>query len=444
MKRLEFSRNFLLVWIGQMVSSIGVGLSTFTLGLWVLRTTGSTTQFALTFIAMAIPSIFVSPIAGPLVDRLDRRKIMIVCDVLAALLMLAITALLIGGHLAVWHVYLVTGVTSLLNSFRSPAYSSSIPLITPTEQLPRANALVQTSEAVSAILGPLLAGVLVTTIGFQGVVAINACTFIVGAVTLLMVTIPRVAATTQEDSHLLREAIEGWHYVRQRPGLSGLLSVYGFNHFVFAMASVLIAPLLLSFTSAAFLGMQYSISGTGLLLGGLAMTALGGTKKRINGVLMYSMVGGVLLAAHGVRPSFALAACAGFVLFLLLPMIDASNASIWQTKVPAHLQGRCFAIQQLLLSTATAVGFGLAGPLADHVFEPLLSKQGALAHSVGQVIGVGPGRGIGLIFILLGVSMSLVALRAYSRPAIRHIDDLEDAVFVEAAPAAQAALHGTS
>ena len=430
MTRLALSRSFILLWIGQMLSGIGSRVSSFALGLWVLHTTGSTTQFAITFIVTALPAIFFAPLAGALVDRWDRRRILMACDVLSAALMGSLVMLLSSGHLAVWHVYVVAGLASLLDSFRTPAFLASVPLLVKADQLPRANGLVHSGEAAASIAGPLLAGFLVATVDFRGLLLIDAFTFVVGLLTLTLISIPRAVVVGEPESPW-REALIGWRYVRDRPGLFGLLKIYGFNHFVFAIASVLIAPLLLSFTTAEWVGVQYAVSGVGLLLGGLAMTLTGGPKKRIDGVLGFSMVGGVLLAAHGVYPAFALVVVCGFALFIMLPVIDASNNSLWQSKVPAQLQGRCFAVQEVVLNASMAIGYCLAGPLSEYVFEPALREGGSLAGSVGSAIGVGPGRGIGLMFVLIGLSMSLVAMRAYFVPAIRRIDELEDAVAPE-------------
>ena len=392
-------------------------------------TTGSTTQFALTFLITTVPAILASPLAGALADGWDRRRIMLICDALAAASMMILTALSATGHLAVWHVYLVAASTTLLDSFRSPAFSASVPSIVKLEQLPRANGMVQTGGAAAGIAGPLVAGALVSSISMHGVLMVDALTFIAGVVTLTLVNIPRGSPVhARTDSSLWQEAASGWHYVRQRAGLRGLLGVYAFNHFVFAVASVLIVPLLLSFSTPAMVGSQYAISGCGLLLGGLALTAFGGPKKQINGVLLFSALSGLCLAAHGLWPSFTLVAIAGFVLFTMLSVIEASNASLWQSKVPRNLQGRCFAVQQLLLNAAMAVGYCLAGPLSDHVFEPMLNQGGFLSGSVGTVIGVGPGRGIGLIFVLLGTLMALVATSAYRVPAIRKIEDPANAL----------------
>jgi DHA3 family macrolide efflux protein-like MFS transporter len=431
LSRLVELRDFLLIWAGQLISSIGSQVASFALGIWVLRTTGSTTQFAMTFVAMTTPSLIVSPVAGALVDRWDRRRIMIACDLLSAATMLVFAALGATGGLRIWLVYCAVGAASLFDAFRAPAFAASIPLLATRDQLPRVNGMAQTGSAIAEMIGPLLAGALVGWISLQGILTLDALTFAVGVATLAAAFIPRPAPIARENREgLLREALIGWRYVHERPGLMGLLAIYGSNNFVFSVATVLIAPLLLSFSDPKRLGMQYAISGSGLMLGGIAMTAWGGPRKRINGVLAFSLFAGVLLAAHAIRPSFTLVAVAGFVLFLMLPVIAASRNSLWQSKVPAGLQGRCFAIQQVLLNVVTVLGYCLAGPLSQYVFEPLLAKGGPLAGSVGLLIGVGPGRGIGLMFIALGVFMTLTAIIAYSVPAIRQIDELPDALLL--------------
>jgi MFS transporter, DHA3 family, macrolide efflux protein len=440
LSRLAGLRDFLLIWAGQLVSAAGSRLSSFALGIWILRSTGSTTHFALTFVAMTVPALVVSTFAGVLVDRWDRRRTMIVCNLLSAATMLALAGLGAAGRLAIWQVYVAVGCGSLFDAFRVPAFAASIPLLASREQLPRVNGMAQTTNAAAEIMGPLLAGVLVSSISLHGILILDTLTFGVAVATLVAARIPRPPAVARQNREgLLREAAIGWRYVHERPGLMGLLAIYGSNNFLFSMACVVIAPLLLSFADPARLGLQYAISGSGLLLGGIGMAAWGGPRKRIHGVLVFSSLAGVCLAAHGLRPSFTLVTVAGFILFLMMPVISASSNSLWQIKVPAGLQGRCFAIQRVVFNLATVLGFCLAGPLSEYVFEPLLAKGGPLAGSVGSIIGVGPGRGTALMFIILGTLMTLAAIAAHSVPAIRHIDELADAF----SPPTKAAQAGT-
>lgn len=423
MNRYAGLRDFLLIWVGQLVSGVGSRLTSFALGIWVYQTTGSTTRFALIFVAMAVPALLISPIAGALVDRWDRRRTMIVCDAVSALTMFALALLYATDTLALWHVYAGVGISAMANAFLQPAYAASIPLLASQEQLTRVNGLVQTGFAIAQVGGPLLAGVLVSTISMQGVLIVDALTFVIGVVALLFARVPRPARSEGAEQGLWQEAATGFRYVRDRGGLLGLLLVFGATNFLFGIASIAITPLVLSFADAALLGVQMAVGGCGLLLGGLAMSTWGGPRRRIHGVLGFSLAAGVLLAVHGLAPSFALVLVAGFGFFLTLPVLNASNAALWQSKVPADLQGRCFAIQRVLSEAAMPLGYCLAGPLAERVFEPLMAPGGALAGSVGAWIGVGPGRGLGLMFIVLGVLMTLVAASAYAVRAIRRIED---------------------
>jgi len=428
MNRFAGLRDFLVIWAGQMVSTIGSRLSNFALGIWVLRSTGSTTQFAMIYLAMDVPLIFVAPIAGALVDRLDRRRVMIVCDTLCGLVTFALVGLLASGHLAVWHIYAGLGLMSICTAFHGPAFTASIPLLAGPQQLPRVNGMVQTGNAVASILGPLLAGVMVSLISLPGVLAVDGVSFALAALGLALARVPRPPrAQDKAPESLLKDAAQGWRYIHERKGLLGLLVLDGLKGFVFSIAAVLITPLLLSFSDPALVGVQYATSGAGLLLGGLAMTTFGAPKKRGPAILALMFACGFFLAVHGLRPSFLLVVAAGFVMFLTLPAGAVLNTTIWQRKVPPELQGRCFALQQVLATAASPAGYCLAGVLSERVFEPLMAPGGALAGSVGALIGIGPGRGIGFMFIVLGALMMGAAAIGSCVAAIRRVDELPDA-----------------
>lgn len=423
-------RDFLLIWSGQLVSGVGSRLTSFALGLWVYRTTGSETRFAMVFIAMALPALLVSPLAGALVDRWDRRRTMIACEAVSATAMLLLALLFATDTLAMWHVYAGVGISALANAFLQPAYAASIPLLVSQDQLNRVNGMVQTGNAVALVGGPALAGVLMGLFPMTTVLLVDALTFVVGGIALVAARVPRPTRTTSLEANLWSEAATGFRYVRERPGLLGVLTVLGLSNFLFGIASIAITPLVLAISggSETMLGLQMSIGCSGLLVGGVIMTLWGGPRSRIRCMLGFSLLAGVFLAMHGLAPSFTLVSVAGFALFLTLPFINSSNASLWQSKVPVDLQGRCFAIQRVLSEAAMPLGYCLAGPLAEHMFEPLLAPDGALAGSLGLLIGTGPGRGIALMFIVLGVLMMLVAIGAYTVRSIRRVeDDLSDA-----------------
>jgi MFS family permease len=420
-------RTFIVVWFGQLVSTIGSGLTGFALGVWVYQETGSTTLFAMNMLAYAIPNLIVSPFAGALVDRWDRRTIMILSDSGAGLATLSVAVLLLTGNLEVWHVFLATAASATFTTFQWPAYSATTTLLVPKEQLGRAGGMVQIGEAVSQLLAPAAAGALFVTTGLQGVVLIDFATYIIAIGTLLLVRFPQPEATEEgEESRgtLLNEAVYGWKYITARSGLLGLLLIFAAFNFLNSLTNPLLAPMILDMTTADVFGYLFSIVGVGMLIGTLVMSAWGGPKRRIHGVLFFLFLAGLFTMGFGFSPSLTVMAVAGFFLMLVLPVINGSSQAIWQIKVAPDLQGRVFAVRRMIAWSIIPIAYILAGPLNDKVFKPLLVEGGTLANTVvGQVVGVGPSRGTGLLFIVIGFLSALVALSGYLNPRVRNIED---------------------
>jgi DHA3 family macrolide efflux protein-like MFS transporter len=431
-------RTFLLIWLGQLVSLTGSGLTGFALGVWVFQHTGSVTQFALISLSTTLPGIVFSPIAGALVDRWDRRWAMILSDAGAALCTLSIALLLLGGWLKVWHIYVAMAISSTFSAFQWPAYSAATTLLVPKEHFGRASGMVQISEAVAQIASPVIAGVLVGVIHLQGVILVDFATFLFALTTLFLARIPRPERTAEGKAgqgSLLREAAYGWTYIVARPGLLGLLLFFAATNFTSGIVSVLFTPLVLSFTTVAVLGTVMSIGGVGFLSGSLAMSAWGGPKRRVSGIFALSILQAVVLFAAGLPPRVAVLAPAVFLYFLAMPIINGCSQAIWQSKTAPDVQGRVFAVRRMIAWSSLPLAYLIAGPLADRVFEPLLAEGGPLAQGIGRIIGVGPSRGIGLLFIVLGIISLLATLIGILYPHLRKVETELPDVIGDKAPA---------
>ncbi len=423
---------FILIWFGQMVSLLGSGLTGFALGVWVYQRTGWVTQFALIALSTTLPAIMISPIAGALVDRWNLRWTMLLSDCGAGLSILFLALMLFAGRLEVWHIYLAMSASSTCNAFQWPAYSAATTLLVPKQHLGRASGLVQMGQSVGQLISPVLAGVLIVTIQIQGIILLDFATFLFALVTLLSARFPEaktVASSEVGKGSLLREATYGWVYIRTRPGLLGLLIFLAISNFLMGVIDVLATPLVLSFASPAVLGTVLSIGGSGMLVGSVVMSIWGGPLRLIKSVFGFMLLNGLSILLAGVRPSAELFALAAFLFCLGLPIISGSIQVIFQRKVAPDVQGRVFALMRTIAGSSLPLAYVVAGPLADQVFEPLMTTGGLLAGSIGQLIGVGPGRGIGLMFITLGALTMLVTVVAYQYPRLRLLEEeLPDAI----------------
>ncbi len=430
--------TFIAIWLGEVVSVFGSGLTGFALGVWVYQQTGSATQFALISMFAVLPSIVASPFAGALVDRWDRRWVLLLSNLLSALVTLSLAGLFFAGRLETWHIYLGTIVNSLSGSLFQPALQASVTMLVDRKHYGRANGMIQLGFGAAQIASPVLAGILVVAIQIWRVLMIDFATFLVAIVVLLIVRIPRPQATAagKRAPNLLGEASYGWRYVLARPGLLGLLIFFAILNFALGIVEVLITPLVLSFADAAVLGRVLSTAGIGLLLGGLVMSVWGGPKRRVLGILFFSLMQALILFLGGLRPNAVLVAIAAIVFLFNSQIIAASSQTIWQSKVEPDVQGRVFSVRMMIGWSTLPLAYLVAGPLADYVFNPLLMSGGGLSGSIGQIIGVGPGRGIGLLYILLGVMLLATVLGAYLYTPLRRVEsDLPDAVVEHEPPA---------
>lgn len=394
-----------------MVSLIGSGLTSFALGISVYQRTGSVTQFALISVFIMLPGIVISPVAGAIVDRYDRRKMMILSDMASGSATLCVALLLFTSSLALWEVYALVSMASLANAFRLPSYMALSSQMVPLEFMGRVGGMMQFSSATAQMISPILAAGLIGLIGLPGIISIDVATFFIAILVLLKVRFPSLppAAAEKERRSLLRESGEGWHYIVERPGLLGLLAFFSLINLTFAFFEVLLPPMVLAFANSKMLAAIMSAGGVGYLAGSILMTAWGGPKLRIRWLLIYSFFYGAALIANGLRPSALLITCSLFVVAFTIPLISACSHAVWQSKTERHIQGRVFSTRTVAAWASIPLSYFLAGRLADMFFEPLMTEHGHLAGTWIGAIGTGRGRGIALLIILNGILSILVS-----------------------------------
>lgn len=421
-------RTFIIIWIGQLVSLLGSELTSFALGVYIYEQTGSATGFALNMAAFFVPRILLSPIAGVVVDRYDRRLVMIASDLLAGLSTFSVLIMYTWFHLPWWYIYIATMLNAVANTFQWPAYAAATTMLVPKKHLGRASGMTQAADAISKLLAPGVAGVLYVAIGPHLIFDLDLATFAFSILTLGLIRIPRPEQTTEAQqltgiSAFLHEISFGLRYLRERPGLLNLLMVFAGCNFLFMLAHPLIPPMLLSQTSPEVLGLFGSIAGAGMVTGTVVMSMWGGPKRKIVGVAAFDMLCGVFNMLIGFARSLPPLTAGAFGIMFTMPITNGCSQALWQSKVAPDAQGRVFSVRSMLAFSAVPMGTLLSGPLADYVFTPALMPGGSLAGTfIGRALGVGPGRGIGLMLILTSILYIVVSSISLLHPRIRRVE----------------------
>jgi MFS family permease len=453
---LSGMRAFLVVQFGQFVSLFGTSMARFGLMLWAWDKTGEATSLALAGFFGFAPVVIFGPVAGALVDRWNRKFAMMISDLAAGLSTVGLLGIvLLAGQdkLELWHVYVAMFVAASFESFQWPAYSAAISTMLDKSQYSRAYGLQSITETASGVFAPLLGGLMYTTLGLRGVLFLDVATFLIAIVTLLVVHIPQPAVTEEgrksRSGSLFNELTYGFRYIFTRPSLIGLQMVFFFVNLFGTLAFTLIAPMILLRTAnpavpelaegdKVLLGALQGVGAVGGVLGGLLMSVWGGFRRRVYGVLsgmfLESVLGTLVLGVVRVPIGWAFGM---LMASFWIPLLNGSNQAIWQSKVSPDVQGRVFAVRRLIAQVTSPLAMLVAGPLADQVFEPAMREGGAWADTFGWLVGIGPGAGIALIVVLVGVLSMIVPLVAYAIPAIREVEDrLPD--HVQAAPSPSA------
>lgn len=424
-------RVFIMIWVGQFISLLGTGITRFAITLWAWEVTGQASALSFAAFFGVLPLMLMSPIAGALVDRWNRKLVIMLSDLGAAGATLLLFVLITSGNLEIWHIYLAAFIAGIFESFQFPAFSAAITTIVDKKQYARAGAMMGIAETTSGIFAPILGTAFYATIRLDGIFLIDITTCLIAVLLIALSRIPQpaIADSETDDSkgNLFYEAIYGFKYIWKRSSLFGLQMVFFFCNLLFGLYAILLSAMILARTDNNQLVLRdvTTLMAVGGVASGLLISLWGGPKRRIHGVLIgWGLTGIVPVMAFGITQTPVAWAIVGFIGTFILTVVNPSNQAIWQSKVPTHIQGRVFSARRMIAQVAGPFAMLVAGPLADYIFEPAMKSDSFLSQTFGGWVGTGAGAGMGLMFVFTGALIVLTTIIAYLIPAIRNVEDI--------------------
>lgn len=427
--------GFTIVWLGQIVSMLGTAMSNFALTIWAFELTGRATDLALLGFFFMVPLLVTAPLVGVLVDRHNRKLMMMLSDLAAGVITIAVLILYSAGTLQIWHLFVGAAISGFFQGFQWPAYSAAITLMLDKKHYARANSMLELAQSGSSIFAPLAAGALLAIIGLRGVLLIDVVTFVFAVGSLFFIHIPEPDRTVEhrgEKTGMWSELVYALRYLKERPSLLMLQGLFLVGNFFTTLAFTLLAPMILARTGSNELifGSVQTLGAVGGVIGGVAVSVWGGFKRRIHGILVgwsISMVGIMITGLGRPEPLWAAIPIWGggaLIGGLTSALINASNQAIWQSKVAPAVQGRVFSLRRVIAIAIIPLAQLAAGPLADQVMEPAMQPGGTFAGTFGPLVGTGPGAGMSLILLGAGLAGLAVTMIGYFIPAIRNVEGL--------------------
>jgi MFS transporter, DHA3 family, macrolide efflux protein len=436
-RRFRGMAAFWVTWGGLIASFTGSGLTRFGLSVWMYQETRDAQAFALLLFFGVLPLSIGALIAGPLVDRLDRRRVLVVSNAVTRLPTVVVMVLWWQGGLELWHIYLALVVNGLANAFVLPAFDASVRMLVPEERLGQASGFSQLMQSLGIVVGPPIAGFLLVAFGLGSIFVIDLATVAVALLALAIVRIPNpVRPATAASTSVWREFVLGLRYVLERPAFLFLsvylaVTVFGWG-FVYALSG----PIVLGLGNEATIGLMYAIFGIGSVVGAVGFGVWGGPRRRIPAILVMTVAVGVLTMLVGLRPNLLWIGAFISLLGAAQATMLALHRLVFQVHGAPAVLGRVFAFRLVLTAAAQAAGIVTAGALAANVFEPAMAVGGAWAARLGPWVGSGEGRGAALLQVVVGLLITAIALASAASRRVRRLEDgLVSAAAVEPAGA---------
>jgi MFS family permease len=422
--RNKAMKKFKILVAGQLISSIGSGLTDFGLAIYVLALTGSVTATSIVMICSFLPSILLAPVGGVLADRYDRRVMMTLGELFSGLSLVICLVGLMSANPSIVLICIGVGVSSIFKALMEPAFKATITDLLSEEDFAKAGGMVQIANSAKLIISPAIAGLLLQITTVNTLIIIDILTFfttvfIIVAVKKGMVTKRREGANLSFRS----EMKEGITAIRGKSGIVVMIVIMTIAVFCLGFVQILSKPLILAFAGEAKLGILATVSAMGMMVGSIVISSMKNAKSYLR-MLSVGLFGcGIFFALMGVKENLFLIATFGFMMFVFMPAIQIGAEVLIRKNLANEVQGRAFGLISFITQMGYIFAYILSGALADYVFEPFMYGNSLSATKIGEVIGAGAGRGIALLILIAGMALAIVGIVVSRLKSVKMLEE---------------------
>ncbi|MGT2928847.1 MFS transporter [Streptococcus dentasini] len=410
-------KKFFTLWFGELISSIGGGMSAFAMTIYALKVTNSVTAVSLITLLAFLPTVLLAPFGGFLADRYDRRALMMIGDSFSVLGLLYIVLNLNIGSTNLSPIYIGVTISAVFSSLVEPAYRATVSDLLTKDEYAKASGMVQLAASSRYLISPALAGFFLAYFDIRFILWLDILSFLV-AVLLIFCVKKGIKISKQKDKERISFG-ETWKLSRSYKGLQSLIAMMTLVCFFIGLVQILVEPLVLNMADTQTVGIMEALCTIGLLVGSLWIGIKGIHRQHAAILAQAGLLAGLFIGLSGFVMNIWWVGITIFLFFMTLAFVNTCADVLVRVTIPNELQGRIWGMISFITQFGTIIAYLCAGFLADHLFEPLMAKQGALAGTIiGQLIGSGAGRGIGLMLIISGIGLILSSLLIGSNRSI--------------------------
>lgn len=416
-------KKFTILVAGQLISSIGSGLTDFGLAIYVLALTGSVTATAAVSVCAFLPSILLAPLGGVLADHYDRRVMMILGELFSGLGLAICLVSIMSGNPSLTVICVGVGVSSLFTALMEPAFKATVTDLLPEEDFAKAGGMVQIANSAKLLISPAIAALLLQITTVSTLIMIDILTFF-ATVFIIAVMKKGIAAKRRENAGLCfgKELKEGIAAIRRKRGLVAMLVIMTIAVFCLGFVQILSKPLILAFAGEIELGILTTVSALGMIAGSIVISCMKHAKSYVRMLSMGLFGCGIFFALMGVKENLFMIAAFGFMMFVFMPAVQIGAEVLIRKNLANEVQGRAFGLIGFITQMGYIGAYILSGALSDYVFEPFMSGNSLLAIKIGKVIGAGEGRGIALLIVIAGMALAIAGIAVSGLKSVKALE----------------------